>query len=620
MKKHFLILLFAGAAGAAASAASAADIVIGPLGDAAPLAGEWKRQLGDDARWADPAFDDSAWTTVVMPQPVAPGPVGFQWHRLSVVLPDEQPRHLLLAPLFPAYEIFVNGQRLGSFGEVGKRTGQLYAEPILFALPPARRLVIAIRSYDVQLLLGRQSASVFAGTSWIGAVSALEGKRAQWALARGERSGLMRVVSVVLIAGGLFFLAIPFWRRHAQEYIWGGAALVLFGVLRLWQNCPEALGWSNRFTTNLAASLVDCGTVVVWAVFCKTFFRSRLSPIAWVAFAVNMACGILNIQPIVDHLNAVGIAATYILWELTQAAVYFSCYAGRRHSSREAYWPLHAGVLLWTGANLVFEVSGLFSSEQMFTDTVTPFETVLRSSILLFALGLGISLNQRAGERDREQDRLQSEMAAAAEVQALMLPAGAAEGVEAIYLPAAEVGGDFYQVLDRDDGSRVILVGDVSGKGLRAAMLVSVAIGILRHERSSSPALILRALNDGLAGHTGGGFVTCCCARFGDNGSVMIANAGHPSPYCDGREVAVEAGLPLGVMAGVEYEESIAQGDRFTFVSDGVVEAENAERELFGFDRTCEISMKSAQEIAEAAKAWGQTDDITVVTVQRVKC
>ena len=98
---------------------------------------------------------------------------------------------------------------------------------------------------------------------------------------------------------------------------------------------------------------------------------------------------------------------------------------------------------------------------------------------------------------------------------------------------------------------------------------------------------------------------------------MTIANAGHPSPYCDGREVTVEAGLPLGVVAGVTYEESVVQGERFTFVSDGVVEAENSRRELFGFDRTRESSTKSAREIAEAAKAWGQNDDITVVTVRR---
>jgi serine phosphatase RsbU (regulator of sigma subunit) len=81
--------------------------------------------------------------------------------------------------------------------------------------------------------------------------------------------------------------------------------------------------------------------------------------------------------------------------------------------------------------------------------------------------------------------------------------------------------------------------------------------------------------------------------------------------------VEVAAGLPLGVMREVAYEESVVPGERFTFVSDGVVEAEDAQRELFGFERTREISTKSAREIAEAAKTWGQNDDITVVTVRR---
>ena len=83
------------------------------------------------------------------------------------------------------------------------------------------------------------------------------------------------------------------------------------------------------------------------------------------------------------------------------------------------------------------------------------------------------------------------------------------------------------------------------------------------------------------------------------------------------RELEVATGLPLGIAPGVTYDESTASGSHFTFVSEGVVEAENAQRELFGFDRTREISGQSAQEIAEAARAWGQNDDITVVTVRR---
>jgi phosphoserine phosphatase RsbU/P len=152
---------------------------------------------------------------------------------------------------------------------------------------------------------------------------------------------------------------------------------------------------------------------------------------------------------------------------------------------------------------------------------------------------------------------------------------------------------------------------------LKAAMLVSVAIGILRNEKSASPAAVLGALNEGLAGQTGGGFVTCCCARFDPDGTVTIANAGHLAPYCEGQEVAVEAGLPLGITAEAAYEESVSEGDRFTFVSDGVVEAANRRGELFGFERTREMSGRSAQEIANSAKAWGQNDDITVITIRR---
>ena len=99
---------------------------------------------------------------------------------------------------------------------------------------------------------------------------------------------------------------------------------------------------------------------------------------------------------------------------------------------------------------------------------------------------------------------------------------------------------------------------------------------------------------------------------------MLVANAGHPAPYAGGCEVEVEAGLPLGVVGGVEYAESrLVLGGQFVLVSDGVVEAENPKRELFGFDRTREISDKPAQQIAEAARAWGQNDDITVVTVRR---
>ena len=267
---------------------------------------------------------------------------------------------------------------------------------------------------------------------------------------------------------------------------------------------------------------------------------------------------------------------------------------------------VHIAILVYLAVPFAGFTAGFFSPTSVMATQGSLARTITG---LLFAFVMTIVMNQRSARLLGERRRLSGEMASAAEVQSLLLTslptAGDLYRIEPVYLPASEVGGDFYQVLERAGGSRIVLVGDVSGKGLKAAMLVSVTVGMLRRERSSSPAEILAGLNEGLAGRCGGGFVTCCCARFDADGTVTIANAGHPSPYCDGREVEVEAGLPLGIAPGVEYAEFVTRGEQFTLVSDGVVEAENAQRELFGFDRTREISSKSAQEIAEAAKAWG---------------
>jgi serine phosphatase RsbU (regulator of sigma subunit) len=114
------------------------------------------------------------------------------------------------------------------------------------------------------------------------------------------------------------------------------------------------------------------------------------------------------------------------------------------------------------------------------------------------------------------------------------------------------------------------------------------------------------------------GFATCLCAEISMEGGVVIANAGHLAPYRNGQEVELESGLPLGIVANSEYAEttlSLAPGDRFTFLSDGVVEAQNTQRELFGFERTQAVSAQSAHEIAGAAQTFGQHDDITVLTL-----
>jgi serine phosphatase RsbU (regulator of sigma subunit) len=102
------------------------------------------------------------------------------------------------------------------------------------------------------------------------------------------------------------------------------------------------------------------------------------------------------------------------------------------------------------------------------------------------------------------------------------------------------------------------------------------------------------------------------------NGTVAIANAGHLSPYRNGAEVELESGFPLGIVPGTEYLESqfvLRDNESLTFLSDGVVEARNASGELFGFERTLRIVNSGATALAQAAKDFGQDDDITVLRI-----
>jgi hypothetical protein len=230
-------------------------------------------------------------------------------------------------------------------------------------------------------------------------------------------------------------------------------------------------------------------------------------------------------------------------------------------------------------------------------------------------------------EMSRKQALLEGELAAAREVQQVILPerveAVPGFNVDSVYQPARQVGGDFFQVLPAGQGGLLIVVGDVAGKGLPAAMLVSVLIGAIRGvaEYTKDPVEILGRLNERLLGRTQGGFSTALAARIAADGSVAIANAGHLSPYLDGQEIELQGALPLGIVKNAAYQVThfhLPQGSRLTFYSDGVVEAQNEKGELFGFERGKAISTQPAAAIVEAARQFGQEDDITVVTIERL--
>ena len=274
----------------------------------------------------------------------------------------------------------------------------------------------------------------------------------------------------------------------------------------------------------------------------------------------------------------------------------------------------------------------LSAEEVKSTESRLKFDGV--ATIITICLGYAgfvrvfVSESRRHIKANSEKAVLEAEMAAAREIQQVIVPekgeAFPGYVVDSVYQPARQVGGDFFQVLSASKGGLLVVVGDVAGKGLPAALLVSMLVGSIRTaaEDSDDPVLMLRKLHDRLLGRTMGGFATALAAHITRDGVVTIANAGHLSPYLDGCEVELSGALPLGIAEGGGKFESqrfeLPPGSRLTFYSDGVVEAQNKKSELFGFDRAKAMSTKSAAAIAKAAVEFGQEDDITVVTIERL--
>jgi serine phosphatase RsbU (regulator of sigma subunit) len=135
-----------------------------------------------------------------------------------------------------------------------------------------------------------------------------------------------------------------------------------------------------------------------------------------------------------------------------------------------------------------------------------------------------------------------------------------------------------------------------------------------------SPSEILCRFNHYLLHRLSGGFVTCLCARLQPDGQLTIANAGHLAPYLNGTELTILNGLPLGISAESEYEEShhlLSPTDTFVLISDGVVEARDKTHAFYGFERLQQTLSErpGAEAIARRAQKFGQEDDITVIAI-----
>ncbi len=584
------------------------------------LSGPWKFRHADEPRFSQPDFDDTQWGSVALPFAKLP-PLGVSWLRRTVVLPPEAvayPLVLTLGSFAQAYEVYINGVKVASFGDIGpgvKRAprGQSFPVPEGLFHPGGNSIAIRMFHSSDGGLTRVLRLELTDGPYVLSSAASAPPQVAAYSMDRRLRSLTMRFLSgpLFLLLATLVLLAWLGERQRRDLAYLGGLLLV------------DGLGRTSEYVGLARDSPFAIGVLQVNAT---TLFLAYLIPQVlglrprWFAVAGWLQLGLALLS---RALPGTALDGNNWIWTLLILAL---ATAGIVQIGRSLRLRKQLGLgLLPTVAVTLLVVS---VSQRVTGNIPRIFQnsyywgqfwwTTSDLYLLVITLTLAVLLLRQLSADRLEKQRLAGELEAARGIQQLLLPSAetttACYTAAAAYLSASEVGGDFYWTRAEPDGGLLLVVGDVSGKGLKAAMLVSVAVGILRTEKSPSPARILAPLNEGLAGRTGGGFVTACCAHFAPSGTTTISSAGHPAPYVEGREAPVEAGLPLGIVSDAAYEESGIEGTRFTFVSDGVVEAENTQRELFGFDRTRDISDKPA-----AAQGWGQTDDITVVTVRRAR-
>src|SRR5215203_3122788 len=257
---------------------------------------------------------------------------------------------------------------------------------------------------------------------------------------------------------------------------------------------------------------------------------------------------------------------------------------------------------------------------------------------------LGLT-QQRLEQEIRERERVEQELLVAQRIQQASLPkeVPTLEGWEIVpyYQPARQVGGDFYDFFELQEGHLGLVVGDATGKGVPAALVMTSARSMLRAvaQASESPGEVLRKVNDSLVADIPPNmFVTCFYAILEPkSGSLRYANAGHDLPYLrrlsrdDAQELRAR-GMPLGLMPGMGYEEkeaSLKEGESVLFYSDGLVEAHDLHYEMFGFPRLRRLVAEHSAEEGSlvgflmdelrsfTAEGWEQEDDIALVTLRR---
>jgi hypothetical protein len=611
----------------------------------APLDGMMRFHTGDDAEgklgWARADFDDSTWPLISSDKDWSsqgyPGLSGFAWYRFKVIVPDDQKQLALYIPqIRTSYQVFTDGKLVGSFGGFPPN-GTVYQEHHHVVLLPQEhggQMEIAIRVWHWPRWANYNGGGL-RGIPRIGDAGildewkSLQDKVTFWDLSAQNYSALLNLLYAFI------GLALYLMRRNEREYLWYSLSGFGFGLSLLvssyaaFRDVPEFV--SDPLTDMLLAVGFSSFFMFVWILM-----GARRTVWLWLTVASIALHAAIWIALVGTNLSVAAGVVLFLLIDIPVSVGPVVLLAqGVRRGQPEARLLL-IPVALNTLANWIGDV--LWAAVAAGISWVRPVWTLwsrtffwpftfglLDLSIWILLLAILAIVVVRFVRSRREEDQFKGELEAARAVQQLLIPEKMPDvpgfRIESAYSPSRQVGGDFFYIRPESEQSVLLVVGDVSGKGLKAAMTVNLMVGALRTLPTLTPGQILAALNQGLMGQMQHGFVTCCAVRIARDGAVIVANAGHLPPYLDGIEVPLAPGLPLGISSGLVFDETtfrLDAGSSLTLVTDGVVEARDAKGELFGFERTAAISDASADQIAQAAERFGQDDDITVLKITRL--
>jgi phosphoserine phosphatase RsbU/P len=617
------------------------------------LDGLWRFHPGDDPRWALPDFDDSAWPQLRSDKSwTAQGysaSNGFAWYRFKVQFADPSQAAnlaLVLPSILTDYEIFEDGKKVGGFGRMPPDGSLRFSQTLLYhlgSMPPRTTLQFALRVWHHPIFATYLAGGPRYGGARLGDDALLEGQFRQM---QGER--LNQVVSFFAVGLlnaviGITVFGLYLFRRSEREYLW-------FSILLLTSALGAALTISTfilHFPLGISDFLAEMfGAIGIAAslLFFSTVLEARRSWLWYVVLSVAVLDPLNVILYVFRYLSPATSTTLRVLFDVPVESyiVILLCrraIAGGRNA-RLLFLPtiLLYGTGILGGAMLLsFQIGWhlpTLASINQWNVMQSPFPLPLQVLVqLIFIVALLAFLIRRFAMSRAKEERFTADIEAARSLQSVLIPETAPAiaylKINIAYHPAQEVGGDFYQILplpitESSDSQpdTLIVLGDVAGKGLPAAMTVSLLVGALRSlvEMTGSPAEILAGLNRRLLGRSSG-FTTCLAIRIFPSGKLILANAGHLAPYCNGQELPSTPALPLGLNPDAVYPEQIFQldrGDRLTLLTDGVPEA-TYHGQLFGFERTARLSSSPAATIADSALRFGQTDDITVISIVAVQ-